>query len=1279
MAGNVKFEVSSVSPDDSGFSGGYPNGPRGSYSGPSLDRSGSFREVNDGRSFSSGAGTSKLNASAAMDLPLISQCLNLEPITMGDSKYTRAGELRRALGVLTFGNVTEDNSFAGAQSRPPPAFNTDEVKRFRSTIMDGSMKARNRVKRFDELLNKLNKYYEVANSKKQQTNDRSGGSSMLKMGSQSHRASPELVAQKLEDRNKNIVLNKRARTPMGDLRAEGRSNSIPRQHIGLGKDKDSAKEGNSDIGEEKIRSRLPAGGEGWDRKMKRKRSVSSVCPRPLDGDGELKRTMHGKIGNDTSVHTSDGHGFRSGSSNGASGSNKADGSPSSASLNGRMTPKSEPDKTSQLRDFAGMNKERLLPKGNTKLNMREESHLFSPSSITKGKASRAHRRGPGSLGNSSPNFSRMSGTSEDCQQPPNVNKVHSLAGVNNRKRPLPTDSSSPPMAQWGGQRPQKISRNRRTNIVSPTSNPDEVQIPAEGCTASDFSARVPGAMNGLLPVRNIMSSSQQLKAKLESAKSPARLSESEENSGVENRLKDKVLCGGADIDDKGINDHQNASPGFFTKKSKLLVKDEISDGARSKGRSGRGSSFPKGNISPSREKPDSPAVAKPARSSRPGSEKNGSKSGRPPLKKHPDRKGFRRSGPVPNNSSPDFTGESDDDREEILEAALYACNASYNGCSSSFWKRLEPVFYIKVEDKTFLEEQLKIIEKHQSNPTQIPIMDDNMMNHVSQTKECWPHSFVPRESKICLLDNGPAESTKTGDFINQFQDHDSSYRGLDSENKPDNLSPLYQRVLSALIVEDEFEEYKDNHFSNDSSSIAFRDDPCSTNRIFCNGNASQNRFSSAQVSVQEEIDEGDYSFPHQNSLAGAGPYQNEINGSLATSVHGSGSSSPDCEYDQMCIDEKLLLELQSIGLYPETVPDLAEGEDELINEDIAQLRKQLYEQAGKKKVRFERIHEAIENNNVLTRDHEQVAMDRLIELAFIKLLATRGNYAVKIGISKVSRHVALAFIKRTLARCRKYEEAGKSCFSEPGLQEILLAVPNDNAGAITGVQPEQRLDARASGGYPVGSEQLDFQNAKSERSPFDFEPLSQSDHAFAKNGPILNRGKKKEVLLDDVGGNASLRGTSSLGSTLHGGTKGKRSERDSSAKAGRPSLSNSKGERKTKSKPKQKAAQLSTHPMQPSASVSGDLATNTGNRRREDLKSLGNILDSSKDEVMDLSSLPLTELDSIEDLNVANEFEGHQDLSSWLNFDEVDGLQDDDGFGGLQIPMDDLSDLNMLL
>uniref|UniRef100_A0A2P2LBS1 Uncharacterized protein MANES_03G036800 n=1 Tax=Rhizophora mucronata TaxID=61149 RepID=A0A2P2LBS1_RHIMU len=37
-----------------------------------------------------------------------------------------------------------------------------------------------------------------------------------------------------------------------------------------------------------------------------------------------------------------------------------------------------------------------------------------------------------------------------------------------------------------------------------------------------------------------------------------------------------------------------------------------------------------------------------------------------------------------------------------------------------------------------------------------------------------------------------------------------------------------------------------------------------------------------------------------------------------------------------------------------------------------------------------------------------------------------------------------------------------------------------------------------------------------------------------------------------------------------------------------------------------------------------------------------------------------------------------QDLASWLNIDD-DGLPDHDDFMGLEIPMDDLSDLNMMV
>lgn len=52
--------------------------------------------------------------------------------------------------------------------------------------------------------------------------------------------------------------------------------------------------------------------------------------------------------------------------------------------------------------------------------------------------------------------------------------------------------------------------------------------------------------------------------------------------------------------------------------------------------------------------------------------------------------------------------------------------------------------------------------------------------------------------------------------------------------------------------------------------------------------------------------------------------------------------------------------------------------------------------------------------------------------------ACRGSRNSKSAIQNVSQQVALAFLKRTLGRCRRYEEAGVSCFSEPTLQNIMF-------------------------------------------------------------------------------------------------------------------------------------------------------------------------------------------------------------------------------------------------
>ncbi|KAL5583052.1 hypothetical protein UlMin_015494, partial [Ulmus minor] len=109
----------------------------------------------------------------------------------------------------------------------------------------------------------------------------------------------------------------------------------------------------------------------------------------------------------------------------------------------------------------------------------------------------------------------------------------------------------------------------------------------------------------------------------------------------------------------------------------------------------------------------------------------------------------------------------------------------------------------------------------------------------------------------------------------------------------------------------------------------------------------------------------------------------------------------NCQYQSMGFNDRLLLELQSIGLYPGILPDLTEGED-VINEHIMELKIGLHEQKGRDEERWKL---------------EQVAMDQLIRIE------NRCN-ATKSFVCKVSKQVALACVKHTLTRCWKFEESG---------------------------------------------------------------------------------------------------------------------------------------------------------------------------------------------------------------------------------------------------------------
>lgn len=216
----------------------------------------------------------------------------------------------------------------------------------------------------------------------------------------------------------------------------------------------------------------------------------------------------------------------------------------------------------------------------------------------------------------------MPGTLESWEQPQAVNRTPTASGANNRKRPMPAGSSSPPITQWGGQRPQKSSRTRRTNLI-PVPNHDDVQMQAEGGSPSDFSPRLStGATSASLPAKSSVSGNQNSKAKPENVSSP-RLSESEESGASQFRIKEKGI-GNADAEEKDANASPNVGPSAIPmKKNKIMVKEEIGDGVRRQGRSGRVSPFSRASISSTREKLDTVVPTKPLRNPRSGSDKNG--------------------------------------------------------------------------------------------------------------------------------------------------------------------------------------------------------------------------------------------------------------------------------------------------------------------------------------------------------------------------------------------------------------------------------------------------------------------------------------------------------------------------------------------------------------------------------------------------------------------------------------------------------------------------------
>ncbi|XP_065865954.1 uncharacterized protein [Euphorbia lathyris] len=1166
---------------------------------------------------SSGNNLSHGTSTMSSDVPSLTQCLPLEQIALGNQKYTRSGELRRVLGV-TVGSASEGYSFGVAHPKPPQPMATEELKHLKESVEDSCKRARDRAKVMQDSLSKLEKY-EALNLKKRQrsehlSNERSNGGTMTKMGNQVRRNTQDNMGQRLEDRAKSVGLNKRVRSSVADTRPDGRSNNAPRQQMNqpdgrsnnaprqqmvIEKGVDALQDASGDTVrfEEKIR-RLPAGGEGWDTKNKKKRSVGVVSGRVINGDRDIKRAMPPKISSDPKLRSCDAQSFR----------------PSN-----------------------------------------EDNLASGPNTVIKAKVSRAPRTGSIKMLDSSLKVQSSSTSLQGAEKPRSSNKVAVPGVVNNHKSQISAGSSS--MAQWVGQRP-KNSRTRRANIVAPVSSPADAHISSQGFKANDFNPKTSLITTKTLVANSMGNGIPKFKRERESVRSPFEFSESEESGAGENKPKAKKADSGEAA--RAATQKVGSFPLPATKNK--LPANDIGDGVRRQGRSGRGMWIARPGIHTVREKLENLPTTKPIQHVKAASDKNKSKIGRPPSTKLKDRKSSARIAPLPNTGSLDSPGESDDDREELLVAANSARDASDNACSGPFWKKMESVFgSTSSEDMSYLKQQLSFAEELDESLSQMLGGESNFLEPLEKTSLCGK------------VDMGSLEKGIT----------------------------IYQRVLCALIEEDENEEsYIHGEGKNMLLHYASDDSHCgSCNLIDIEAKDRDRMESEVESEVNFQIQKNTFldriscdksvaSSTVRNPSMSSSLHSNErwpgddefshpdIGHAMETCSHDLGQPQSrelyvpcsDEKYQVMSLDDKILLELQSIGLFPESLPDLQEGED-MINGDIMQLKEKLHKQVGWRKRKLAEIDKAVQKGKEVERGKvEQNAMDQLVEIAYRKRLACRGNNSSRSAVRKPPRHTALSFIKRTLDRCEKFEDTGKSCFSEPALQEVMFSTTPCNNDTKSG-------DCVGSGTASNTCNEVSNHHTEARGSVAVSSSYSHGDYFDGVN-------KRRKVIIDDAIGCASSRVTS----TLNGAVKGQRSDRDhqnkdsirgnSVSRTSHPPLGDRERKMKMKLKPKPKSTQLLTEPNgHPRGYIPA--ASNPNNKTDREVEPITRPEASKEaDEPMDLTSLPLTELDSI-GLEVPNDLGGPQDLGMWLNIDDDDGFQDHDSIG-LAVPMDDLTELMLM-
>ncbi|XP_011093773.1 uncharacterized protein LOC105173644 isoform X2 [Sesamum indicum] len=1293
MSASSKFDLSSGSPDRPL----YTSGPRGSYSASSLDRSGSFRENIENPLLSSLPNMTRNGSSVTHgDVLNFFQCVRIDPKSMVvEHKLNRPAEFKR-LASAAVGIPLEDSMPPSSKSKQLSSPSLEDLRRLKSGVRESGTKARERVKIFNDCLSVINKCFPTIPSRKRSrldalSNDRSNtmlsidrsasGMGIGKMGPQNHASTSgfEPEQQKSEERTKSTIPSKRTRTSMVDARTDIRANNPARPSGSVDKDRDVVRLSNNGAVQGEDRT-LSVAVDGWENsKMKKKRTgikldvaASLMATKPVDGYRESKQGMHPRLPNEARSRLTDLHGFRSGNANGGLGVGKGEANPQTSSGMRSSVSRTDSDNSSLLHERrerpSGQEKERLNLKATNNGNSRED---FSSGSPTSGTKFNANVRGPrsGSVGGVSKlsQVVQRSASSNDWELPNCTNKVPGGLGANSRKR-TPSTRSSSPVTNWV-QRPQKFSRTaRRTNLLPIGPGKDENPVADVTSDMMVNERRFPAH------------SPQQVKIKGDNF-SPAALSETEESGAAEIKLRDKnKKCD--EIDEKSAQVQKMSTLLLPPRKNKTVNGDDQGDGVRRQGRTSRGFTSSRSVLPISVEKL---GTTKQIRSSRLSLDKT-ERGGRPPTRKLSDRKAYTRQKHIAINTAADFLVGSDDGHEELLAAASAVTNTA-QALSSPLWKKMELLFrFIADVDISYLKDQV--------NP-----------GVAAETL-----APVPLDAGSCTLIHNGCVSNEPGSEENEARSLEHS---PDRLAKTPNEISLYQRLIAALIPEEGtqvlFGSGKED-LKYDVHGSRFEMEKDIESDIFCSQISPTCNPSGYPSSNGYGVNSNGRSYyemeHHIVSIPDPG-YDDLQNGLLADRLI-PGTVFSEYEYQNLSISERLILEVHSIGIYP----DLVNGDEE-ISGKINRLDEKYHEEVSRKKSLLSKLlTSASEAKELQIKEFEVRALDKLVGMAYEKYMSCWGPFAhgMKSASGKMAKQAALAFVKRVLERYQEFEVTGRSCFGDPLYRDMFLSgvsrlfdgqplnSSSDNeSGKLQHGTPGCSVEVRTSA--PAGIQQSP---TSTNQDTYSSEALLSANLDSGQNSGREDswsmRVKRRELLLDDVGGTISRAPgvPSGIGGSLSCSAKGKRSERDrdgkgnsrevlsrsGTTKISRPGPTSVKGERKSKAKPKQKITHLSTSdngpvgkiPEQPKGMFSSTVksseisGSDSGKDKNEyDIDML--------EEPIDLSGLQLPEMD---DLGVADDLAGQgEDLGSWLNIED-DGLQDHD-YMGLEIPMDDLADLNMMV